>query len=151
MRILLALLVFCPALVRAQIPKRTLPTKTIAILRDEPSPHFEKIISGFLTYLEPLARDQYKLAILPLTPRNSSLPEIKKTLLDAFDNPNIDAIFTAGIPASHVALNLAPTLRTKPIIAGAIEFSDLENTLIAKDGSSKIPNYSFVLVPNRLR
>jgi hypothetical protein len=31
-----------------------------------------------------------------------------------------------------------------------MEFSDLENTLISEDGSSKIPNYSFVLVPKRL-
>lgn len=151
MRLFLALLFLFPALAPAQLPERILPTKTIAILRDEPSPHFEKIISGFLTYLQPLARDQYKLEVLPLTPRNASLPEIKKTLLEAFDNPKIDAIFTAGIPASHAALHLTPAQRTKPVIAGAIEFSDLENTLIAKDGSSKIPNYSFVLVPNRLR
>lgn len=170
MRIFITLILLLPTLASAQLPERVLPSKTIAILRDQPSPHFEKIISGFLKHLQPtdlgpasestkntlnLSRDQYTLNVVYLTPRDSSLPEIKKTLLDAFENPGIDVIFTAGIPASHAALHLAPALRTKPVIAGAIEFSDLENTLIVKEGpnkgSSKIPNYSFVLVPNRLR
>jgi len=151
MRTLIALISLCPTLAFSQIPDRVLPIKTIAILRDEPSPHFEKIITGFLTYLQPLARDQYKLEVLPVAPRNTSLAEIKNTLITTLDNPKVDAIFTAGIAASDAALRLDPAQRTKPIIAGAMEFSDLEYTLIDKEGSSKVPNYSFVLVPNRLR
>lgn len=151
MRILILLFAILPVIGLAQIPDRELPTKTIAILRDRDSPHFEKTIEGFLNDLKPLARDQYDLKILSLRPKSIALADLKKTLNDALDDPNVHAIFTAGIASSHAALRLPPAQRTKPVIAGAMEFSDLDNEFIGDDGSSRIPNYSFVLVPKRLK
>lgn len=147
--LLLFLLLLVPVV--AQVPAIELPTKTIAILSDgEPSPYFDTLVENILGELRPLARDQYHLEVLPIRPANSSLTQIKKSLLDALEDPAIDAIFTAGITASHAAMRLPAETRAKPVIAGSIEFSSLARSLVTPDGTSTIPHFSFVLLPDRL-
>ena len=156
MRIIILLLVFLPLICCAQVSgipevlKRDLPPKTIAIILDQPSEHFDRIIAGFTDALKPLARDQYKLEYLSLQPASNSLADVNKTLNDALDNPLVEVIFTAGMASSHAALRLPAEQRSKPVIAGAIEFSDLDNALVTDEDTSKIQNYSFVLMRSRL-
>jgi len=133
-----------------QLRALDLPEKTIAIIRDAPSPYFDEMIAGFTTYLDEYSDQQYQLAVKEFRPNNNSRLEISNLLTKLLEDPSIDIIFTAGIASGHIAHALPDEKRTKPIIAGAIEFSDLENKLITPQGYSKVNNYSFVLVPSRI-
>ncbi|MFT5634093.1 MAG: outer membrane protein [Rubritalea sp.] len=133
-----------------QLHAQDLPVKTIAVLKESPSPYFDKIVAGFTAHLTEYSGEQYELKIKEFSPRNVSKQEISKLLDQLINDPNIDVIFTAGIASCHIALELTDDERTKPIIAGAIEFSDFENKLITPKGNSRLNNYSFVLVPSRI-
>lgn len=125
-------------------------TKRIAIVRDDQSAYFDAIISGFKKELDELAQDRYEFEFVDTFNAEGISNEIRGTLMRAVDDPKIDLVYTAGIIASHHAENLPLALRTKPIVAGAIEFSNFDNSTISKSGSSKIPNFTFIVEARRI-
>ena len=133
-----------------RIPAPALPVKTIAILHDQPSPYFKQMIDGFLPELNKLARDQYQLKVVNFNAVQPTLESTRNALARILADPNIDAVFTAGVASSHSAYRLTPEQRTKPIMAGAMEFADVRDSLVTPDGTSKVANYSFVLIPERI-
>lgn len=145
--------IFCLFIFLATLTKLfalDLPVKTVAVLRDAPSPYFDEMVVEFTKHLSEYSEEQYTLKIEEFSPENVSKPAITKLLTKLIDDPSIDVIFTAGIASCHIAYALPDEQRSKPIIAGAIEFSDFENKLITPQGNSKLKNYSFVLVPSRI-
>lgn len=126
------------------------PLKTIAIIEDQDSPYFKEITEGFLPELRKLGSDQYVVATKIFRAEAPTTTATRAAILRALQDPAIDAVFTAGVTSSHAAYQLAPELRTKPIIAGAMEFANVRDSLISPDGNSHAKNYSFVLVPKRI-
>ena len=124
--------------------------KRIAIVRDDHSSYFDAIISGFRKELDELAQDRYNYELVDTFNAEGKKEEIRNLLMRAVDDPNIDLVYTAGIVASHHAENLPIALRTKPIVAGAIEFSNFDNSTISETGSSKIPNFTFIVEARRI-
>lgn len=127
-----------------------LPERTIGVVMDSPSPHFDKITESFSALLEPLSQDQYSLKLKYFKSPSLSHGAISQTLQAALKDQSVDALFTAGLSSTHLAMRLSAEQRSKPVIGGAIEFSDLSQSLISPDGTSRLSNFSFVMLPQRI-
>ncbi|MBG7607129.1 MAG: TolC family protein [Verrucomicrobia bacterium] len=143
--ILLAALCFSFLNLRAQEIKR------IAIVRDSDSAHFDSLIVGIEEELKILASDRYRFETVDRFNALGDGDAIRVKLLQAIKDPAIDVVYTAGVVSSYIAENLPAALRTKPVVAGAVEFSKLNNESISENGTSTIPNFTFVLEARRVQ
>jgi len=126
-------------------------TKRIAIVRDSDSAHFDNLIAGFEEELAILASDDYRFETVDRFNAKGDGSAIRRNLLQALQDPKIDVVYAAGIVSSHISEGLPQGLRTKPVVAGAVEFSTLNNESISKTGTSKILDFTFVLEARRVQ
>lgn len=124
--------------------------KTIAIVRDGDSEFFDGIVQGFKRELEGLARDGYRPVFLDEFNAKGELEEVPTQLRRAFANVDVDLVYTAGIVSSARAQAMSNEERNKPVVAGAIEFSNFDNQGVDAKGSSSRSNFTFVLAPRRI-
>ena len=124
--------------------------KGIAIVRDGDSEFFDAIVSGFEAELSGLAAGQYQYEIIDSFDARGSAGAVNDQLSRAVNDPRVDVVFAAGIIASARAQDLLDQERSKPIIAGAIEFSNFNNEGVSKTGTSTISNFTFVLESRRI-
>ena len=122
----------------------------IAVVRDGQSEFFDAIVAGLERELTGLAAGKYEFAIIDSFSARGNVGGVETQLKKALGDPNVNVIFAAGIIASARAQALSAEERAKPIIAGAIEFSNFNNEGVSKTGTSTIPNFTFVLAPRRI-
>lgn len=125
--------------------------KVIAIVRDGDSQFFDGIIKGFSEELKQLSDEKYTFRIKDMFNARYKDGEAARELNKAMADQEVDLIYTAGIAASHHASRLAPRQRTKPVVAGAVEFSNLGHQFITDSGTSNLPNYTFIMSPRRVQ
>ncbi len=124
--------------------------KHIAVVRDGDSEFFNDIVSGFEGELATLADGQYEFQLLHDFNAQGNAGAVPSMIRRALDDPRVDVIYTAGIIASFEAQKLPEASRTKPIVAGAIEFSNFTKDGVSDVGTSSRPNLTFVLEPRRI-
>ena len=71
---------------------------------------------------------------------------LKTTLADA----EVDVVYTAGAVASMIARALPEGERTKPVLGGAVIYSQSDEYPITEDGTSPIPNFTYISSPARV-
>lgn len=125
--------------------------KVIAIVRDGESEFFDGIITNFTKELERLSEGKYTYRLKDEYNAKYQDGGPLKQLNKALADQEVDLIYTAGIVASHRAAQLPPEKRTKPIVAGAVEFSNLASKFITDSGTSNLPNYTFIMAPRRIQ
>ncbi len=125
--------------------------KVIAVVRDGNSEFFDGVITNFRKELSVLAEGKYTFRIKDEFNAEGKDAEYLKQLNRALSDEEVDLIYTAGIVVSHYAAKLNPKERIKPIVAGAIEFSNLANKFITESGTSDINNYTFIMAPLRIQ
>lgn len=125
-----------------------LPLKRIAVVRDGDSPYFNALVDGMGQQLSPLAEGQYRFELDHRFNAKGDPSQVGEMLAAALADDSVDVVYAAGILASQRAARLAQ--RSKPVVAGAIEFSDLNSSLISESGGSKLPNYTFIVSPRRV-
>ncbi len=128
---------------------RALPTRKVVILRDGPSWWFDRFADETAAELESLARESYDVTIENIDAGND-----REALVDAMNrslgDPTTDLIIAAGYVATQEALALPPEARTRAVLGGAVEFLDYLESAISPEGTSKLPNYSFITEPRRI-
>tara|TARA_R110002096_G_scaffold4501_46_gene21366 strand:+ start:7207 stop:10386 length:3180 start_codon:yes stop_codon:yes gene_type:complete len=124
-------------------------TKILAIVRDGDSWYFDSLVEEFIFQLEELAVGNYGLEIYEANAEYD--PEVVRELLaQALENPSVDLIYAAGIVATEIAAKMPDVDRRVPIMAGAVRFSDLRGLRISPEGTSAIPNLTFITNPQRV-
>ncbi len=124
-------------------------TKTLAIVRDGDSWYFDNLVEEFIFQLEELAVDNYGLEIYEAS--GDYDPKVIRELLDqAVASPDVDLIYAAGIVATEIATAMPDADRNIPIMAGAVRFSDVRGLRISAEGTSGIPNLTFITNPQRV-
>lgn len=124
-------------------------TKILAIVRDGDSWYFDNLVEEFIFQLEELAVGNYGLEIYEANAEYD--PDVVRELLaQALENPSVDLIYAAGIVATEVAAVMPDEDRRVPIMAGAVRFSDLGGLRISPEGTSGIPNLTFITNPQRV-
>lgn len=125
--------------------------KVIAIVRDGDSEFFDHIIQNFTKELDRLAEGKYTYRLKDQFNAEYQDGQALKQLRKALADDEVDLIYTAGIVASHRAAQLAAGERSKPVVAGAVEFSNLAHRITTDSGTSKLPNYTFIMAPSRIQ
>ncbi|MEM1295701.1 MAG: TolC family protein, partial [Verrucomicrobiota bacterium] len=124
-------------------------TKILAIVRDGESWYFDGLVEEFIYQLEELAVGNYGLEVYEANAEYD--PDVVRELLgQALENPSVDLIYAAGIVATEVAASMPDEDRRVPIMAGAVRFSDLAGLRISAEGTSAIPNLTFITNPQRV-
>lgn len=130
------------------VADENLPLKRIAVVRDGDFPYFEGLIRGLDAQLKPLASGQYRYEFDHGFDAKGDSEKVSEMLAGALADETVDVVYAAGILASHQAAKLPQ--RAKPVLAGAIEFSNLNSSLINERGGSKLANYTFIISPRRV-
>ena len=123
---------------------------TIAIVSDGDSWYFDRNQQLLVEELQSLARDKYSLKIKDEFKGNYDGDEIGQLLRQALADPEVDLIYTSGVISSERASKMPEAERTKPVLAGAVFFSDARTQKLTEQGASTRPNYTFISEPNRV-
>lgn len=148
--IYLAWLFFChSSLGQDQAPNSIdLDQFTIAIIKDGDSWYFDTVRENFEKELVQLASGKYKFTFKIYNGEHD--PERVHNLLKSAlnDNEN-DVIYCSGVVATESAKRLSDQERSKPILAGAVQFTNI-GALISPQGTSSVTNYTFITEPKRV-
>lgn len=127
-----------------------LPLKRIAIVRDQDSQYFDGLIQGFSSELEKLAAGQYRFEVLDEFNAQGEHARVPELLSRALNDSRVDVIYAAGVVSTSTAARMDAVLRVRPVVGGAIEFADLDDSLLGGEGNSALSNYTFVRSPRRI-
>ncbi|MEM1217586.1 MAG: TolC family protein [Bacteroidota bacterium] len=151
--LLWAALAVCPSLAQEDeaevpvlVPKET---RTLAIVRDGDSWYFDKFVEAMETELRTLGKDSYQLVVDESYHGGDDPDKIEAELKRAASAPGVDAIYAAGVLATETASSIKEEERQKPIVGGALQFSDTREK-ITELGRSTTPNFSFTTAPQRI-
>ncbi len=133
----------------APMPERTRPTRKVVIIRDDVSWYFDSFAEKVKADLEKLSIDSYDLTIEDFCAKGD-LGLITTKLNDALADAGTDLVIAAGFISTSRALSLPPALRNRPVLGGAVEFSEMLESSISAEGTSKVANYSFIINPRRV-
>ena len=128
----------------------SIPSYTIAIVKDGDSWYFDSSVDRALKELVTMARGRYNLSVRTEYDSNYDADQVEAYLQQALLDETVDMIYAAGIIATERAANLTDDVRTKPIMSGALQFSDTQGQPISPDGTSQIDNYTFITSPRRV-
>ncbi len=123
---------------------------TIAIVRDGDSWYFDRNVSLFLKELNSMASSNYTIRIKDEFNAQYDANQVSNLLIEALADSNVDIVYTAGIIATERAARLPDEKRTKPIMGGALQFTDARGQPISEDGTSNLKNYTFITNPQRV-
>ncbi|MDF1754471.1 MAG: TolC family protein [Verrucomicrobiales bacterium] len=133
----------------APMPQRVRPSRKVVILRDDESWYFDTFADKVKAELEKLSIDSYQLKFEDFNAKGNATALTQKLNL-ALAKPETDMIIAAGFVATGRALELDAVDRTRPVLGGAVEFSDMLENSISPEGTSKVANYSFITNPQRI-
>ena len=125
-------------------------TYTLAIVRDGDSWYFDGAVNRALTELRAMAQDRYRLSVRMEYDANYNADLIDQYLRQALTDDTVDMVFALGIVATEQAAKLPAEIRTKPVMSGALQFSDKRGQPISPEGTSQIENYTFITSPRRV-
>lgn len=123
--------------------------KTLAIVRDGKSWYFDQFVTAMQAELTSLAENNYELVIEDEFDGGADPGTIGALLSKAVAKEGVNAVYAAGVVATQRASRMTATQRTKPILGGALQFSD-EGEKISELGRSTAPNFSFITGPQRV-
>jgi len=123
---------------------------TIAIVRDGPSWYFDAATERFLKELEPLARDNYTFKVKDEFDAGHDPEKVGAYLRAALADAEVDIVYASGTIATERAALLSDAERTKPVMAGALQFSDIRGHPISGEGTSTLENFTFITEPKRV-
>lgn len=124
-------------------------THSIAIVRDGDSAYFDGFVNRFVTELDAMANN-YSITLVDDYNAGYDPDLVMEYLSAALADPQIDIIYAAGVIATEMAARMTEEDRTKPIIGGALQFSNSNQKIISPDGSSMLRNYTFITSPRRV-
>ena len=128
---------------------KPLPERKVVIIRDGESWYFDSLAEQTRAELEKLAEGIYNISFADYEGGNDS-EKIAELISQALANPDTDLILAAGSVVTQQTIVLDDAERVRPILGGAVQFSDILDSAISEEGTSKIPNYSFITNPRRL-
>ncbi len=123
--------------------------RTIGIVSDGPSWYFDNFAEKALRELRDLAGDDYEVKVKEFNAERDN-QRVTQLLLDAIADPAVDVIYASGAVATERAASLTPQQRSKPILGGALQFSEVRIEGISERGSSTVPNFTFITNPQRV-
>ena len=126
------------------------PEYRVAIIRDDDSWYFDAMVTRFIGELMPLAQDSYLVTFDQSHNAKGNFDAIEGMIDQVMADPKIDLIYTAGVVATEIASSMDAAERGKPVIGGALQMVDLSLMNISKEGTSTIPNYTFITNPQRV-
>ncbi len=122
---------------------------SIAIIRDGDSAYFDGFVNRFNAELEGMDHS-YSIKLIDDYNAGYDPALVMEYLSAALADPQIDIIYAAGVIATEMAARMAEEDRSKPIIGGALQFSNANQKIISADGSSLLRNYTFITSPRRV-
>ncbi len=122
----------------------------IAVIKDGPSWYFDASIERALDELRALSNDQYTFTARDSFDAGYDSQRVARDLQSALSDESVDLIFAAGVLATEMSASLSDEQRTKPIIGGALQFSNVRDASISAEGTSQLNNYTFVTHPRRV-
>lgn len=125
-------------------------TYTLAIIRDGDSWYFDGAVNRALTELRALAQDRYRLSVRMEYDANYDSELVDRYLRQALADDSVDMVYAVGIIATERAAKLPVEVRSKPVMSGALQFSDTRGQPISPEGTSQIENYTFITSPRRV-
>lgn len=126
----------------------TLPAYGIAVVKDGDSWYFDAVVERLTTELTALAENRYTFEVKTLSAGHDPV-KVRALLRQASADPNVDVLYASGAVATENAKRMSVAERTKPILAGAVQFSDTAG-LISPEGTSSISNLTFITEPKRV-
>ncbi|MCH6257463.1 TolC family protein [Puniceicoccaceae bacterium K14] len=133
----------------AQTNKAEDATHTIAIIKDGDSQYFDEAAKASFQELQALAEGNYTIEQKNYN-ANYDPEQVSAYLEEALGDPSIDLVYAAGVIATERAANLEEDQRSKPILGGALQFSNIRGNAISPDGTSRLSNYTFITSPRRV-
>ncbi len=127
-----------------------LPNYTIAVVRDGDSWYFDSSVRLALEELSAMADDRYSFSVIDDYNAGYDVERVDRYLRETLVDDEIDLVFAAGIVATERAANYSDAIRVKPIIGGALQFSDSRGQPISSEGTSRLANYTFITSPRRV-
>lgn len=123
--------------------------RKVVIIRDGDSWYFDAFAERVKTELVSLSRESYEVSFEDFNASND-LNAAAQALETALVDNTTDLIVAAGYAITQKALELPEAKRTRPILGGAVEFSNMLASSISREGTSKVSNYSFITNPQRV-
>ncbi len=123
---------------------------TIAIVKDGDSWYFDAFVDRAMRELTTMSRGRYTLSVRTEYDARYNADEVERFLGEALADDSVDMIYAAGIIATERAATLPREIRSKPIMGGALQFSDTRGKPISPDGTSQIDNFTFITNPRRV-
>ena len=125
-----------------------LPAYEIAVVKDGDSWYFDAVVERLKAELTALAENRYTFGVKTLSAGHDPV-NVRALLRQASADPKIDVLYASGVVATENAKRMTVAERTKPVLAGAVQFSDTAG-LISSKGTSSVPNYTFITEPKRV-
>ncbi len=122
----------------------------IAVVRDDVSWYFASAVSNMVAELAPLAAGNYRFEIEDRYDAQGDFSRVPGLLKSAMEDPEVDLIYAAGVAVTEVAAGLPPNERQKPIMGGALQMTDVRGLPITTNGTSAVPNFTFITNPKRV-
>ena len=120
----------------------------VGVLKDGPSWYYDRSLKEIAAELQDLAGTTVAF-VEPSLDAQHDPAKVVPLLKRALEDEQIDLIYACGVMATEAVKKLPDALRIKPIMAGAIQFSDVGG-LITPDGVSSKPNLTFITEPTRV-
>ncbi len=139
----------------ARAGKRAAPvadgTAVLAIVRDGPNiSENDGFFELVLKYLRDLAGDDYKIKVDNRYTGDHTADGIRRALSSAMADPRVEVVFGGGMIVSELGSRLTAAQRPKPFFAGFPELSERSAAAVSTDGTSAVPNFTFVSTPLRV-
>ncbi len=130
--------------------------KTVAVISDGASWYFDGINERVERHLKEFAAGSYQLNFKELNAENDA-DKAEELLGQALVDDSVDVVYLAGVIGTERALKIAreagddPAKQfKKPILAGAVQFSDSRAVQITATGASGLKNLTFISNPRRI-
>ncbi|MEM7383351.1 MAG: TolC family protein, partial [Verrucomicrobiota bacterium] len=125
-----------------------MPAYRIAVVKDGDSWYFDAAIERLRKELKALAEDRYTFEFKTLNAGHDPV-KVRTLLRQASADPSVHVLYASGVMATENAKRMAKAERTKPILGGAVQFSDTAG-LISPEGTSSVPQFTFITEPKRV-
>ncbi len=125
-----------------------LPSYQIAVVKDGDSWYFDAVRERFEKELKTLAAGRYTFELKIMSAEHDPA-KVGPLLRQALADTDIELVYASGVVATEIAQRLTEGERTKPVLAGAVQFSGI-GLLISPEGTSSVSNYTFITEPKRV-
>jgi len=132
---------------KSPAPELALPVYRVAVVKDGDSWYFDAAVERLEAELTALAENRYTFEVETLNAGHDPV-KVRALLLQASADPMVNVIYASGVMATENAKRMTEAERTKPIMAGAVQFSDIGGLI--SEGTSTVANFTFITEPKRV-